>query len=154
LGRPGSSRRLAVGDRQAPGCRDGVAARPRRRPRRDRRQGDREEDREGTLIVVRALAALTAAAVVVLAVGCGPPPSLTLPSGPSTTLADAQAVLHDALGHCAGLHSITAELGLSGRAGSTKLRGRLQAGFAEPSQLRLEAVAPFGAPFFVVAGSA
>jgi hypothetical protein len=84
---------------------------------------------------------------------CGPPPALKLPSGPSTPLADVQAVLHDATGQCAGLHSITAELGLSGRAGSTKLRGRLQAGFAQPGHVRLEAVAPFGAPYFVVAGT-
>ncbi len=84
---------------------------------------------------------------------CGPPPALQLPSGPSTPLADAQAVLRDAIGHCVAIHSITAELGLSGRAGSTKLRGRLQAGFAQPAHVRLEAVAPFGAPYFIVAGT-
>ena len=44
------------------------------------------------------------------------------------------------------------ELGLSGRVGRAKLRGRIQAGFARPDKLRLEAVAPFGAPFFIVAG--
>jgi hypothetical protein len=98
----------------------------------------------------RVLAAIVLAAS---AGACGPPPALKLPSGPSTPLADTEAVLRDAVGHCAGLHSITAELGLSGKAGSTKLRGHLQAGFARPAHLRLEAVAPFGAPFFVVAGT-
>jgi hypothetical protein len=106
------------------------------------------------LIKVRAPGGLTAIAVLAASVACGPPPALKLPTGPSAPLADTSAVLQDAIGHCAGIHSITAELGLSGSAGSTKLRGRLQAGFAEPSRLRLEAVAPFGAPFFVVAGSA
>ena len=98
----------------------------------------------------RLLAAIVLAAS---AATCGPPPALKLPSGPSTPLADTQAVLRDAIGHCAGVHSITAELGLSGRAGSTKLRGHLQAGFAQPAHVRLEAVAPFGAPYFVVAGT-
>jgi outer membrane lipoprotein-sorting protein len=94
-----------------------------------------------------------AACVLAASISCGPPPALKLPSGPSAPLADVQAVLHDAIGHCSSLHSITAELGMSGRAGSTKLRGRLQAGFAQPGHLRLEAVAPFGAPYFVVAGT-
>ena len=98
----------------------------------------------------RLLAAIVLAAS---AATCGPPPTLKLPSGPSTPLADTEAVLRDAIGHCAGVHSITAELGLSGRAGSTKLRGHLQAGFAQPAHVRLEAVAPFGAPYFVVAGT-
>ncbi len=98
----------------------------------------------------RLLAAIVLAAS---AATCGPPPALKLPSGPSTPLTDTQAVLRDAIGHCAGVHSITAELGLSGRAGSTKLRGHLQAGFAQPAHVRLEAVAPFGAPYFVVAGT-
>ena len=102
---------------------------------------------------MRASAGILTAAVLAATVGCGPPPALKLPSGPSTPLADAQGILRDAIGHCAGLHSITAELGLSGRAGSTKLRGRLQAGFAQPGHVRLEAVAPFGAPYFVVAGT-
>ncbi len=48
---------------------------------------------------------------------------------------------------------MTAELGLSGRVGSTKLRGRLQVGLASTNRVRLEAVAPFGAPFFILAGT-
>jgi hypothetical protein len=102
---------------------------------------------------VRLSARLAAAALIAVSAACAPP-VLKLPAGPSAPLADAHAILQDALGHCAGLHSITAELGLSGRVGATKLRGRLQAGFAVPARLRLEAVAPFGAPFFIVAGSA
>lgn len=56
------------------------------------------------------------------------------------------------MGHCDGLTTVTAEMGLSGRVGTQRLRGRLQAGFGPSGALRLEAIAPFGAPFFVLAG--
>jgi hypothetical protein len=45
--------------------------------------------------------------------------------------------------------TLQAELGLSGRVGSQRLRGRVLAGFV-PSALRLEAVAPFGPPVFIL----
>jgi hypothetical protein len=41
-------------------------------------------------------------------------------------------------------------MSLSGRAGSTKLRGRVDAGFEAPARVRLEGVAPFGKPVFVL----
>jgi hypothetical protein len=41
---------------------------------------------------------------------------------------------------------------LSGSAGRQRLRGTLHAGFAPPESLRLEAVAPFGGPFFLLGG--
>ena len=40
---------------------------------------------------------------------------------------------------------------MSGRAGRQKLRGRVVAGFARPSSMRLEGVAPFGPPAFILA---
>ena len=46
---------------------------------------------------------------------------------------------------------MTAELALSGRAGRQKLRGRVIAGFARPASMRLEGVAPFGPPAFILA---
>ena len=82
------------------------------------------------------------------------PKSLQLPTTTSVTLDDATPMLREALPQCAALTSVTAELGLSGRVGNAKLRGRIQAGFARPDKVRLEAVAPFGAPFFIVAGAA
>jgi hypothetical protein len=45
---------------------------------------------------------------------------------------------------------MTATLGLSGRAGSQRLRGRVDAGFAAPSEARLEGRAPFGRPVFIL----
>jgi hypothetical protein len=45
---------------------------------------------------------------------------------------------------------MTASLALSGKAGSTKLRGRIDAGFAAPASARLEGIPPFGKPVFVL----
>jgi hypothetical protein len=52
---------------------------------------------------------------------------------------------------CTGAKTLTAELGLSGHAGRQRLRGRALAGFARPDAMRLEGVAPFGAPAFILA---
>jgi outer membrane biogenesis lipoprotein LolB len=52
---------------------------------------------------------------------------------------------------CAGVRTLQGELGLSGRVGEQRLRGRVVAGFVKPASLRLEAVAPFGAPYFILA---
>ena len=49
------------------------------------------------------------------------------------------------------MRTLTAELALSGRAGRQKLRGRVVAGFARPASMRLEGVAPFGPPAFILA---
>jgi outer membrane biogenesis lipoprotein LolB len=91
--------------------------------------------------------------VVPIAAAACAPKSVHLPGGPSTPLADPSPVINEALGHCTDLRSLTIEIGLSGTVGRTRLRGRLHAGFAAPSAIRLEAVAPFGAPFFILAGS-
>lgn len=79
------------------------------------------------------------------------PKSLVLPTGPTVPLTD-PAPIAEALEHCAGITTVTAEIGLSGRAAGQRLRGTLHAGFAPPASLRLEAVAPFGGPFFLLAG--
>lgn len=89
--------------------------------------------------------------LVLAGAACARPP-LELPGGPSTPLAIPAPLLAEALPHCAGIESVTAELGLSGRVGDQKLRGRLLAGFARPAAIRLEGLAPFGAPVFILAG--
>ena len=43
---------------------------------------------------------------------------------------------------------------MSGRAGGERVRGRILTGLEAGGAVRLEAVAPFGAPFFVLAGRA
>jgi hypothetical protein len=46
--------------------------------------------------------------------------------------------------------TITVSMALSGRAGTTKLRGRVDAGFETPARARLEGIAPFGKPVFIL----
>lgn len=77
--------------------------------------------------------------------------SIRIPTDPGTPFPDAAAVHQSMSRACAGVKTLTAELGLSGRAGSRRLRGRVIAGFAAPDSMRLEGVAPFGAPAFILA---
>jgi hypothetical protein len=92
-----------------------------------------------------------ALALVALA-GCAPG-RLSLPSGIGTPLSDPAPVLDEAIGHCAGLRTFTAEIRLSGRAGGQRIRVRLIAGLAAPDGIRLEAVAPVGQPIFILASA-
>ena len=78
-------------------------------------------------------------------------PRLNLPTDPGVPFPDAAAVYVQLSAACTGANTLTAELGLSGRAGQQKLRGRALAGFARPDAMRLEGVAPFGAPAFILA---
>lgn len=73
-----------------------------------------------------------------------------LPTGPGTPYPDFAAALDQATSACRGVRTITAAMALSGRAGTTKLRGRIDAGFERPASMRLEAPAPFGRPVFVL----
>lgn len=73
------------------------------------------------------------------------------PAGPPTDDPAAVTALAAATAHCRPLRTATGEIRLSGRAGRERLRARLLAGFAEPSSLRLEALAPFGAPGLILA---
>jgi len=90
--------------------------------------------------------ALAGAGLVLAA--CAPRP-LTLPSGPAAPFPEYQDAYRQASAACRGVRTWSAEVALSGRSGRTKLRGHLLAGFA-PGGLRLEGVAPFGPPAFVM----
>src|SRR5215472_15789178 len=82
---------------------------------------------------------------------CAPRALVKLPSEPGTPSGtDIAAVQVDALRACNAVTSMTIEVGVSGSVGGQKLRGRLLAGF-QPPAARLEAVAPFGAPLFILA---
>jgi hypothetical protein len=70
---------------------------------------------------------------------------------PDPTAADAFTA---ATGACNGFRSIEGELALSGRAGGERVRGRVLTGLEAGGNVRLEAPAPFGAPFFILAGRA
>lgn len=85
----------------------------------------------------------------VLVSGCAA--RLTLPSDPGTALPDFAQVHAQVSESCRGVRTLTAELALSGRAGDDRLRGRVHAGFERPASMRLEGVAPFGPPAFILA---
>jgi hypothetical protein len=88
-----------------------------------------------------------------LAAGCGPR-RIDLPSDPGAPLPDFTQIHSQVSSSCAGVRTLQATLGLAGRAGEQTLRGRLIAGFERPASMRLEGVAPFGAPLFVLVARA
>ncbi len=96
---------------------------------------------------------LVAAALAVAGAQCASrlPPR---PSGTPSDAPDAPAHFLSATAHCAGLQSLTSELGLSGRAGEHSLRGRIIAGLEAGGHARLEGVAPFGPPIFILVARA
>lgn len=74
------------------------------------------------------------------------------PSGQATPDPTAIDAFATATRACRGFRSLTAELSLSGRAGGDKIRGRVVAGLETGGAIRLEGLAPFGAPVFILAG--
>lgn len=82
--------------------------------------------------------------------GCAPR-LLSLPTDPGNPLPDFVQIHRQATSACADVRTLTAELSLSGRAGGRTIRGRAIAGFERPGSLRLEGVAPFGPPGFILA---
>ena len=76
---------------------------------------------------------------------------ISLPSDPGALLPDFAQIHAQVSAACAGVRTLTAELGLSGRAGDERLRGRVIAGFERPSSMLLDAPAPFGPSMFILA---
>jgi outer membrane lipoprotein-sorting protein len=95
------------------------------------------------------LLVVAACAAAVASCAARPP---ARPTGSATPDPTAETAFVDATKHCRGLRTLTAEVRLSGRAGDEKLRGTLHIGLAAPGSLRVEAVAPFGQPLFILAG--
>jgi outer membrane lipoprotein-sorting protein len=75
---------------------------------------------------------------------------ISLPTDAGGPFPDFAAVHAELSRVCSGVRTLTAELSMSGRAGDQKLRGRVHAGFERPSSMRLEGVAPFGPPAFIL----
>lgn len=88
--------------------------------------------------------------MVALAGSACAPKLMKLPAGPGTPAADARDALADATTACAGVRTLSAEVGVSGSVGTQGLRGRLLVGVAAPDSARVEAVAPFGQPVFIL----
>jgi outer membrane biogenesis lipoprotein LolB len=79
------------------------------------------------------------------------PRRVTLPTDSGTPLPDFAAVHAQITAACRDVRTLTAEVGLRGRAGDQRLSGRVVAGFERPASMRLEAVGPFGRTAFILA---
>ena len=88
----------------------------------------------------------------VLAAGCGST-RLVLPDGPGTPYPGFERLFGSVVAECRSVRSVEAMLRLSGRGGGAALRGRVRAGLADPASMRLEGLAPFGAPVFYLVAS-
>jgi outer membrane lipoprotein-sorting protein len=95
---------------------------------------------------------LTAALLLFLAASLSAcaPKRIELPAGDGTPYPDAARVYAEAIKECRGVRTMQATLGLSGRAGTTALRGNVDAGFEAPDRLRLEGRPPIGRPVFIL----
>ena len=98
----------------------------------------------------RLLASL-AIALALSACAARTPPRPAGPAGPDPGAVDA---FTRATAACRGFRSMTGELSLSGRAAGERIRGRVIAGLETGGSVRLEGVAPFGPPVFILAGTA
>lgn len=99
---------------------------------------------QGRRVVVVAAALLTTSCAASL---------MKLPGGPSSPAPDAGTALAQATSICGAVRSFAAEIGVSGSVARHRVRGRLLAGFEAPSSTRMEAVAPFGQPLFILVAS-
>lgn len=109
----------------------------------------RVPDPERLSIVRRVV--LACVGIVALSASACAPAHVVLPSGSGTPRADGASLFDEATATCRAVHTMAAELSLSGHAGTQRLRGRVQAGLTAPAAVRLEAPAPFGAPLFILA---
>ena len=86
-------------------------------------------------------------------IGCGVP-RVTLPSGAGDPFAESSQAYAEAAQECTAATPMSASLAVSGRAGDTKIPSmRIDAGFAQPSQVRLEGYPRItfgGKPVFVL----
>ena len=73
-----------------------------------------------------------------------------LPTGAGVPFPDFAAAYQQATSSCRGVKTMTASMAMSGKAGATKVRGRIDAGLEAPARARLEGIAPFGKPVFVL----
>jgi hypothetical protein len=72
------------------------------------------------------------------------------PTGAGEPLPEFTRIFEEATKACRDVRTLTAEAGLSGRLGGQRVRGRLHMGLADQNSMRLELVAPFGPPGFVL----
>jgi outer membrane lipoprotein-sorting protein len=89
------------------------------------------------------------AAAALVSASCAAP--LTkLPSGPGAPAPDPREAIEVATSACRRVSTLTLEIAVRGSIGGRRARIRLSAGLARPASMRLEAVAPFGQPIFIL----
>ena len=76
--------------------------------------------------------------------------AIRIPTNPGLPSVDAIKVYQSVTRNCKSVKTLTAEIALSGTARGERIRGRVLAGFAMPASMRLEGIAPFGAPVFIL----
>ncbi|HVC21225.1 MAG TPA: hypothetical protein VNE16_14185 [Vicinamibacterales bacterium] len=91
--------------------------------------------------------------VLAWAAGCAPA-LMSLPAGPGAPVPGFADILQQATAACGSVRTFSAEIAVAGRLGSRRVRGRLLAGLDAPDGLRLEGLAPFGGPVFVLVARA
>jgi outer membrane biogenesis lipoprotein LolB len=101
-----------------------------------------------------AVARLAAAAGATLSLAGCAARGFVVPAGPGTVDTTLAQAYQASIASCGELRSLTAEIALSGRVDGRRVRGTLQVGLTRDGGVRIEAVAPFGAPIFTIAGSA
>ena len=95
--------------------------------------------------------------LIALALGataCATAAGIRLPEGPWVDDPMAVEAFRTASASCRGVRTLTAEIAVRGKAGQSRVRGRVLAGFERGGALRLEAPAPFGAPIFILVSRA
>ena len=78
---------------------------------------------------------------------------MKLPAGPGAPAPDAADALAQATAACSPIRTLTAEVAASGKVSGQRFRVRLSVGVAAPASARIEAVAPFGPPIFILAAN-
>ena len=86
------------------------------------------------------------------ATACGPR-RVTLPTDSGSPFPDFADVHKQVSASCRDVRTLEAVLSLRGRTGGQRLSGRVRAGFERPASMRLEGVAPFGQPGFILAAN-
>jgi hypothetical protein len=102
-------------------------------------------------IRVRRILHVAVVSMVSLTLGACAARRVNVPTDAGTPFPDFAETYRMVTASCASVRTLTAELGLSGRAGDRRIRGRAIVGFERPDSLRLEGVAPFGPPAFILA---
>lgn len=88
--------------------------------------------------------------LAVVTAGCAARSRLAVPQGIPQPSPEAAARIASALAPCRDVRALSAEVAVSGRLGGQRVRGRLLIGVERAGRLRLEGLAPFGEPVFVL----